>query len=56
MKYTNDRHSRTADEAKPASASPSAAGPPSHLVRKWLLLAAAVVGVAVGGYFVVPGW
>jgi membrane fusion protein (multidrug efflux system) len=32
---------------------PSTAEPP-HPWRKWLLLAAAVVGLAVGGYFLVP--
>jgi membrane fusion protein (multidrug efflux system) len=33
---------------------PSAAKPPSHPWRKWLLLAGVVVGLAVGGYFLVP--
>jgi len=33
---------------------PRTATPPSRPVRKWLLLAGAVVGVAVGGYFLVP--
>jgi len=33
---------------------PTAAKPPSRPWRKWLLLAAAAVGLAVGGYFLVP--
>jgi membrane fusion protein (multidrug efflux system) len=33
---------------------PPAAPPPTHSWRKWLLLAGAVVGLAVGGYFLVP--
>ena len=28
--------------------------PPSHPLRKWLILAAVVVGLAVGAYFLVP--
>ena len=33
---------------------PPETGPPSHLRRKWLLLAGAVVGLAAGGYFLRP--
>jgi membrane fusion protein, multidrug efflux system len=29
--------------------------PPSHPLRKWLILAAVVIGLAVGVYFLVPG-
>jgi membrane fusion protein (multidrug efflux system) len=32
----------------------SAAQPPAHPGRKWLLLMAAVIGLAVGGYFLAP--
>jgi membrane fusion protein (multidrug efflux system) len=107
MKGTNDRHSRAAEESRPASAEeaprdatkglpaepaptdaknslpsvpvdqpahpeqhdapatsslpgiapePSKTGPPSHPLRKWLLLAGAVVGLGVGGYIVVIPW
>src|SRR5262245_62163446 len=37
-----------------APAPPSTARPPSHSLRKWLLLVVVVVGLAVGGYFLVP--
>jgi membrane fusion protein (multidrug efflux system) len=37
-----------------APPTPPAAGPPAHSLQKWLLLAAAVVGLAVGAYFLVP--
>src|SRR5262245_48262983 len=33
---------------------PSEARPPAHRWRKWLLLAGAVVGLTVAGYFLVP--
>jgi membrane fusion protein (multidrug efflux system) len=33
---------------------PAETAPPAHRWRIWLLLAAAVVGLAVGGYFLVP--
>jgi membrane fusion protein (multidrug efflux system) len=39
--------------ARPASL-PSAATPAAHRWRKWLLLAGAVIGLAVAGYFLVP--
>jgi membrane fusion protein (multidrug efflux system) len=32
----------------------SPAQPPSHRLRRWLLLAGAVIGLAIGGYFLVP--
>jgi membrane fusion protein (multidrug efflux system) len=47
---------RPGPPAAPASTPFPAAppGPPAHPWRKWLLLAAAVVGLAAGGYFLVP--
>ena len=50
---------RTTEAADPATdpspvTPPPAAGAPSHPWRKWLLLAGAVAGLAVGGYFLVP--
>ena len=39
--------------AAPTNASPLA-NSPAHRWRKWLLLAGAVVGLAVGAYFLVP--
>jgi membrane fusion protein (multidrug efflux system) len=38
----------------PSATLPPAARAPSHLGRKWLLLAGAVVGLAVGGHFLIP--
>ncbi len=35
---------------------PSKAGPPSHPLRKWLLLAGAVVGLGVAGHAIVIPW
>jgi hypothetical protein len=47
---------RAADPAthSPSYTLPSAARAPSNPWRKWLLLAGVVVGLAVGGYFVIP--
>ncbi len=36
--------------APETQAKPPAAGPSSHRLRKWLLLAGAAVGLAIGGY------
>src|SRR5512135_3219951 len=47
---------RAADPATnpPSATLPPAARAPSHPGRKWLLLAGAVVGLAVGVYFLIP--
>ena len=50
-----DSHAAAAT-GPPAGTPPDSSGarPPSHPLRKGLLWAAAVVGLAVGGYFLVP--
>jgi membrane fusion protein (multidrug efflux system) len=51
----SDQHAGPTTNPPPAtSAKPSEAAPPSRSWRKWLLLAGAVVGLAVAGYFLVP--
>src|SRR5271166_2016076 len=49
-------HHQATDAAadRPSAELPPAAGVPSHPARKWLLLAGAVAGLAVGGYLLVP--
>jgi membrane fusion protein (multidrug efflux system) len=58
MADTNDQHSATSGEAKPTPPPPPPRPPEpakrSHRWRKWLLLGSIVVGLAVGGYFLVP--
>ncbi|HZY87651.1 MAG TPA: HlyD family secretion protein, partial [Gemmataceae bacterium] len=48
-----DQSARPSQPAAPPG-EPAEAKPPAHRWRKWVLLAALVVGLAVGGYFLVP--
>ena len=51
--HTDPRAGQPATGA-PSATPPPAAGAPSHPRRKWLLWAGAVVGLAVGAYFLFP--
>jgi membrane fusion protein (multidrug efflux system) len=42
------------DQPSTVASPPPVAHPPSHRLRKWLLLAGIAVGLAIGGYILVP--
>ena len=49
-----DHQAADAAADPPSDTPPPAAGAPAHPWRKWLLLAGVVVGLAAGGYFLIP--
>src|SRR5437762_4744919 len=50
----SDHQAGAATRTPPHVPPPPAAKPPAHRLRKWLILAGVVVGLAVAGYFVTP--
>jgi len=49
-----DQHTAPVPSRAGTPVTPSEAAPAAHPLRKWLLLAGVVVGLAVAGYFLVP--
>jgi membrane fusion protein (multidrug efflux system) len=45
---------RPGEHAVPTTSPPASTTPLSHPLRKWLILAAVVIGLAIGAYFLVP--